>query len=57
MRNIAPETTIGEIVRALPATSRIFENLKIDYCCGGKKSLAEACRVKGLDAATVVRSK
>jgi regulator of cell morphogenesis and NO signaling len=54
MRNIAPETTIGEIVRALPATSRIFENLKIDYCCGGKKSLAEACRAKGLDAATVV---
>lgn len=54
MRNIAPETTIGEIVRALPATSRIFENLKIDYCCGGKKPLTEACRAKGLDAATVI---
>lgn len=54
MRNIAPETTIGEIVRALPATSRIFENLNIDYCCGGKKSLAEACRSRGLDAATVI---
>lgn len=54
MRNIAPETTIGEIVRALPATSRIFENLKIDYCCGCKKSLAEACRTRGLDANTVV---
>ncbi|MBU6410702.1 MAG: iron-sulfur cluster repair di-iron protein, partial [Verrucomicrobia bacterium] len=46
--------TIGEIVRAVPATSRIFENLKIDYCCGGKKSLAEACRGKGLDPATVI---
>lgn len=54
MRNIAPETTIGEIVRELPATSRIFENLKIDYCCGGKKTLAEACRARGLDANTVV---
>lgn len=54
MRNIVPETTIGEIVRALPATSRIFENLNIDYCCGGKKTLAEACRAKALDPATIV---
>lgn len=54
MRNITAETTIGEIVRAQPATSRLFENLKIDYCCGGKKSLAEACQGKGLDAATVI---
>ncbi len=48
------ETTVGEIVRAVPARSRIFENLGIDYCCGGKKPLAEACRAKGLDPATVV---
>lgn len=54
MKNITTETTIGEIVRAIPATSRIFENLKIDYCCGGKKSLADACRAKSLDAATVI---
>lgn len=48
------ETTIGEIVRAAPARSRIFENLGIDYCCGGKKPLADVCRGKGLDPATVV---
>jgi regulator of cell morphogenesis and NO signaling len=38
----------------LPATSRIFENLNIDYCCGGKKTVAEVCSAKGLDAATIV---
>lgn len=38
----------------MPARSRIFENLGIDYCCGGKKPLAEVCRAKGLDPATVV---
>jgi regulator of cell morphogenesis and NO signaling len=54
MKNITPETTVGEIVRAVPARSRIFENLGIDYCCGGKKPLAEVCRAKGLDPATVV---
>lgn len=26
----------------------------MDYCCGGKKPLAEACRAKGLDPTTVV---
>lgn len=54
MKNITTETTVGEIVRALPATSRIFENLNIDYCCGGKKTVAEACRAKSLDAATLI---
>ncbi len=40
-------------MRAFPARSRIFENLGIDYCCGGKKSLAEACQAKKLDPTTV----
>lgn len=54
MKNITPQTTVGEIVRAMPARSRIFENLGIDYCCGGNKPLAEACQAKGLDPTTVV---
>jgi regulator of cell morphogenesis and NO signaling len=54
MKKISTQTTIGEIVRALPATSRLFENLNIDYCCGGKKTIAEVCSAKGLDASTIV---
>lgn len=54
MKTITVETTVGELVRAVPARSRIFENLGIDYCCGGKRPLAEVCRAKGLDPATVV---
>ena len=54
MKAITPETTVGEIVRAMPIRSRIFEKLGIDYCCGGKKPLNEVCRGKGLDAATVI---
>lgn len=48
------ETTIGELVRAVPSRSRIFENLGIDYCCGGKKPLAEVCQTKHLDTTTVI---
>src|ERR1051326_5314073 len=54
MENITSETTVGEIVRVLPNRARIFENLGIDYCCGGKKPLGEVCRGKGLDPATVI---
>ena len=54
MKTITPETTVGELVRAVPARSRIFENLGVDYCCGGKKPLAEICRAKNLDPATVM---
>jgi regulator of cell morphogenesis and NO signaling len=54
MITISTETTVGEIVRATPAHARVFERLGIDYCCGGKKSLANACRAKGLEPTTVV---
>lgn len=54
MKNITAETTVGEIVRAMPNRARVFENLGIDYCCGGKKPLVEVCRGKGLDPGTVI---
>src|SRR5688500_16027361 len=41
--------TIREIALETPATTRVFEEFKIDYCCGGRKSLEEACAVAGLD--------
>jgi regulator of cell morphogenesis and NO signaling len=47
--------TVGELVAERPARSRIFEELGIDYCCGGKLSLAEACARKGLDPDEVSR--
>ncbi len=37
------EQTVREIALGNPATIRIFETLGIDYCCGGRRSLAEAC--------------
>lgn len=51
--SFAPTTKVGDIVAAQPLLARVFERVGIDYCCGGKKTLAEACSAKGLDAATV----
>jgi regulator of cell morphogenesis and NO signaling len=47
-------TTVGQLVADRPARSRIFEQLGIDYCCGGKQPLATACSARNLDAATVL---
>jgi len=44
---------VGDLVAARPARARIFEQLGIDYCCGGRRTLGEICSERGLDAATV----
>ena len=49
-----PQTRIGDIVLDFPATMRVFEGLKIDYCCGGHRSLAEACAQAGKQVAEVL---
>lgn len=49
------ETTVGQLVAERPGRSRVFQQLGIDFCCGGKKPLSEVCRDKGLDAATVLQ--
>jgi regulator of cell morphogenesis and NO signaling len=49
-----PETRIGAIVAAYPVLGRLFEGLQIDYCCGGKQTLAFAAASRGLSVETVV---
>ena len=41
--------TIGQLVAERPERGRLFEKLGIDYCCGGRTSLNEACAKRGLD--------
>ena len=40
---IAAERTIRELALEFPAATRIFEQLGIDYCCGGNQTLEVAC--------------
>ena len=46
---ITDSMTVGEIAIQIPESTRLFEQLKIDYCCGGNQPLAEACNSAGLD--------
>ncbi len=54
MTTISPTATIADLVLEEPARARVFERLGLDYCCGGKKSLEDACERRGLDVETVV---
>jgi regulator of cell morphogenesis and NO signaling len=51
---INTETRVREVALQLPQSTRLFEKLKIDYCCGGDKPLAEACASVGLDVDNVM---
>lgn len=47
--------TIREIALEAPLTTRVFEEFKIDYCCGGRVDFAEACQNAGVDPELVQR--
>jgi regulator of cell morphogenesis and NO signaling len=52
--SLALDSTVGRLVAENPARARVFEKHRIDYCCGGKLPLAEACERRKVDYATVV---
>ena len=47
--------TVRELALEIPAATRVFEKMGIDYCCGGKRSLAYACAVAGVKVEDVQR--
>jgi regulator of cell morphogenesis and NO signaling len=48
--------SVAEIVVKHPETRKPLEKMGIDYCCGGKNSLKEACENAGLSPRDVVQN-
>jgi len=46
--------TLGELAATVPTATKVFHRYGLDYCCGGRQSLARACEESGLDAAEVL---
>ena len=40
---------LGEVISIFPDASKIFNEIKLDYCCGGHDNLGEALKEKGLN--------
>ena len=45
--------TVGEIAAKDLRKAEVFKKYGIDFCCGGKKSLKQACEEKGIDVSVV----
>lgn len=48
------EATVGEIVTTDFRTAELFKHAGIDFCCGGKKTLEEACKEKAIDIDSII---
>lgn len=47
------QRSLGEIAASLPGATAVFRRHKLDFCCGGGASLADAASAKGLDVAAI----
>jgi len=48
---VLKEKTIGEVVARDFRTAAVFSRNKIDFCCGGHKTIREVCAVKNINQA------
>jgi regulator of cell morphogenesis and NO signaling len=55
MTMLSLNKTVRDVALEMPEATRVFEKLKIDYCCGGDKPLGEACATAGVEVADLER--
>src|SRR5579863_3153686 len=53
---ISSNKTVRELAVEVPNATRVFENFGIDYCCGGKRPLDEACAAANLPVDEVIKA-
>ncbi|BDH47426.1 iron-sulfur cluster repair protein YtfE [Salmonella enterica subsp. enterica serovar Choleraesuis] len=46
-------TSLGELALSIPRASALFRKYDLDFCCGGKQTLARAAERKELDLAAI----
>ena len=52
--DINRDTLVADIATADPATIKVFQAYNLDFCCGGRIPLADACERSGLDPDVVL---
>src|SRR5215469_1266503 len=54
--NFDSTQTVREVALNIPGATRVLEKFGIDYCCGGQKSLEQACGDAHLNLEQVIES-
>jgi regulator of cell morphogenesis and NO signaling len=47
--DVTPDALVSTIASAHPATVAVFQRHAMNFCCGGRVSIADACRTHGVD--------
>jgi regulator of cell morphogenesis and NO signaling len=56
MNEVFDKATVGDIVATDFRAGAVFERFGIDFCCGGRRSVVEACRAAAVDPGAVERA-
>jgi len=51
---LSTSQSLANLALSSPIASRVLRRHRLDFCCHGGRSLAEACQERGLDADTVL---
>jgi regulator of cell morphogenesis and NO signaling len=54
--NVITEKTVLELALKNAVATRVFEGLGIDYCCGGSRTLEQACHAANISVDLVLKS-
>ena len=49
MSELTIDRTLADVVTEEPGAARVLEGFGLDYCCGGRRTLADACGREGVD--------
>lgn len=47
------DQSLGQLARNIPGATAVFHKYKLDFCCGGKKSLRDAAVTQALDSGAI----
>lgn len=54
MTTLTSQTTVAEVAATRPRSVRVFQQFGIDFCCGGRRPLAEACATAGVGVEALI---
>lgn len=49
------EMPVGQLAAEYPLATRVFARHRMDFCCGGDRTLGAVCAEKGLDPESILR--
>lgn len=52
--HIGSDTSLAELATTVPGAARVLERHRLDFCCRGERTLADACAARALAPAAVV---